>query len=73
MAPTLDIDAVRAAFPALSSGFLYADNAGGSQCLADAAARRDTIARLWRGCRIRAHVCEPVRVGSCVRDGAAAR
>ena len=33
------IDAVRAAFPALSSGFLYADNAGGSQCLADAAAR----------------------------------
>ncbi|EJF57324.1 PLP-dependent transferase [Dichomitus squalens LYAD-421 SS1] len=36
-APTLDIVAVRAAFPALASGYLYADNAGGSQCLATAA------------------------------------
>lgn len=37
--PSLDIATVRSAFPALSSGFLYADNAGGSQCLADAVAR----------------------------------
>ncbi|KAI0349357.1 PLP-dependent transferase [Trametes cingulata] len=36
---SLDISAVRAAFPALASGFLFADNAGGSQCLADVAAR----------------------------------
>ncbi|KAI0666938.1 PLP-dependent transferase [Trametes maxima] len=36
---SLDIDAVRAAFPALASGFLYADNAGGSQALADVVAR----------------------------------
>ncbi|KZT64874.1 PLP-dependent transferase [Daedalea quercina L-15889] len=36
---SLDVSTVRAAFPALSSGFLYADNAGGSQCLADAVAR----------------------------------
>ncbi|TFY54118.1 hypothetical protein EVJ58_g9044 [Rhodofomes roseus] len=36
--PSLDIATVRSAFPALSSGFLYADNAGGSQCLADAVA-----------------------------------
>ncbi|KAI0760934.1 PLP-dependent transferase [Trametes elegans] len=32
---TLNIQAVRSAFPALASGFLFADNAGGSQCLAD--------------------------------------
>ncbi|KAH9924559.1 PLP-dependent transferase [Fomitopsis serialis] len=37
--PSLDIATVRSAFPALSSGFLYADNAGGSQCLADAVTR----------------------------------
>ena len=36
-APTLDITTVRSAFPALASGYLYADNAGGSQCLATAA------------------------------------
>ena len=34
MASTLNIDTVRAAFPALASGYLYGDNAGGSQCLA---------------------------------------
>jgi hypothetical protein len=28
---TLDIQAVRARFPALGSGYTYADNAGGSQ------------------------------------------
>ena len=32
-----DLPAVRAAFPALASGYLFADNAGGSQCLAAAA------------------------------------
>ncbi|OBZ65935.1 putative cysteine desulfurase [Grifola frondosa] len=37
--PPLDIARVRAAFPALSSGFLFADNAGGSQCLAAAVSR----------------------------------
>ena len=31
--PTLDIERVRSQFPALSSGFVYADNAGGSQVL----------------------------------------
>ena len=36
---SLDIPVARNAFPALSSGFLYADNAGGSQCLGDAVAR----------------------------------
>ncbi|CCM06051.1 uncharacterized protein FIBRA_08298 [Fibroporia radiculosa] len=35
----LDIPLVRAAFPALASDFLYADNAGGSQCLASAVSR----------------------------------
>ncbi|OJT11262.1 hypothetical protein TRAPUB_12215 [Trametes pubescens] len=35
----LDIQAVRTAFPALTSGYLYADNAGGSQCLADVVSR----------------------------------
>ena len=36
---TLNIQAVRSKFPALASGFLYGDNAGGSQCLTDVAAR----------------------------------
>ncbi|KAJ2969996.1 hypothetical protein NUW54_g12833 [Trametes sanguinea] len=31
---TLDIQSVRGAFPALTSGFLFGDNAGGSQCVA---------------------------------------
>lgn len=35
----LDLDFVRARFPALSSGFVYLDNAGGSQTLAEVAAR----------------------------------
>lgn len=30
----LNLAAVRAAFPALASGYIFADNAGGSQCLA---------------------------------------
>ncbi|KAI0919366.1 hypothetical protein AcV7_006122 [Taiwanofungus camphoratus] len=36
---TFDVSRARAAFPALSSGFIYAENAGESQCLADAVAR----------------------------------
>ena len=36
---TLDIKAVRSTFPALASDFLYGENAGGSQCLTDVAAR----------------------------------
>jgi cysteine desulfurase family protein (TIGR01976 family) len=35
----LDLDQVRAAFPALASGFVYLDNAGGSQTLASVAER----------------------------------
>lgn len=35
--PTLDLSAVRASFPALASGYIFADNAGGSQCLASVA------------------------------------
>lgn len=35
MAPTLDIAKVRAQFPALKDGYIYGDNAGGSQCLQD--------------------------------------
>lgn len=31
--PSLDIAQVHAQFPALKSGFIFADNAGGSQCL----------------------------------------
>ncbi|OSC97016.1 PLP-dependent transferase [Trametes coccinea BRFM310] len=31
---TLNIQSVRSAFPALTSGFLFGDNAGGSQCVA---------------------------------------
>ena len=39
--PTLDVAAVRAQFPALSadSPYIYADNAGGSQCLTDVVTR----------------------------------
>ena len=33
MSSTLDIAKVRSHFPALSSGYIYADSAGGSQCL----------------------------------------
>jgi selenocysteine lyase/cysteine desulfurase len=32
-APALDLAKVRASFPSLASGYLFADNAGGSQCL----------------------------------------
>ena len=31
----LDVEKCRSAFPALKSGYLFADNAGGSQCLKD--------------------------------------
>lgn len=37
MASLLDIQRVRSAFPSLSTNFLYADNAGGSQCLGSVA------------------------------------
>ncbi|KLO20452.1 PLP-dependent transferase [Schizopora paradoxa] len=33
MSPTLDIAKARSNFPALKDGFIFADNAGGSQCL----------------------------------------
>ncbi|KAI8978355.1 PLP-dependent transferase [Trametes punicea] len=36
---SLDIQSVRSAFPALDSGYIFGDNAGGSQCLADVVAR----------------------------------
>jgi len=39
MVTPLDLDAVRAEFPALASGFAYFDNAGGSQTLARVADR----------------------------------
>ena len=39
MSSTFDVLAARAHFPALASGYLYADNAGGSQCAADVTAR----------------------------------
>ncbi len=39
MAATLDIQSVRAAFPSLKLNYLYADNAGGSQCLGDVISR----------------------------------
>jgi selenocysteine lyase/cysteine desulfurase len=35
----IDIAYVRSQFPALQSGYIFADNAGGSQCLADAVSR----------------------------------
>ena len=39
MAHALDLQTLRSQFPALTSGYLYADNAGGSQCLSDVVAR----------------------------------
>ncbi|KAG8689320.1 hypothetical protein FRC09_012473 [Ceratobasidium sp. 395] len=33
MTPALDVEKCRAAFPGLKDGYLFADNAGGSQCL----------------------------------------
>jgi cysteine desulfurase family protein (TIGR01976 family) len=39
MNPTLDLDRIRAEFPALADGFVYLDNAGGSQVLARVADR----------------------------------
>ncbi|KIP05140.1 hypothetical protein PHLGIDRAFT_108629 [Phlebiopsis gigantea 11061_1 CR5-6] len=36
---TLDLNLVRGSFPILASGYIFADNAGGSQCLATAAKR----------------------------------
>ncbi|KAI0628480.1 PLP-dependent transferase [Trametes polyzona] len=36
---SLNIAQARAAFPALASGYLFADNAGGSQCLGDVVSR----------------------------------
>ncbi|GJE97863.1 PLP-dependent transferase [Phanerochaete sordida] len=36
---TLDIAQVRSSFPALKSGYIFADNAGGSQCLSDVVSR----------------------------------
>jgi len=38
-APALDVTSARAAFPALSDSYIYADNAGGSQCLGAVASR----------------------------------
>src|SRR5512141_522782 len=39
MTDRLDLDAVRSEFPALASGFVFLDNAGGSQTLARVADR----------------------------------
>ena len=39
MAHALDLQTLRSQFPALTSGYLYADNAGGSQCLSDVVSR----------------------------------
>lgn len=36
---TLDLKLVRESFPSLTSGYIFADNAGGSQCLSTAATR----------------------------------
>ena len=36
---SLDIDQVRSQFPSLSSGFIFADNAGGSQVVQDVITR----------------------------------
>lgn len=39
MATVLDIDKARSHFPALRDGYIFADSAGGSQCLKDVADR----------------------------------
>jgi selenocysteine lyase/cysteine desulfurase len=39
MAPTLDLEFVRSQFPILKTGYIFADNAGGSQIAKDAADR----------------------------------
>lgn len=36
---TLDVEHARKSFPALASGYIFADNAGGSQCLGTAVAK----------------------------------
>jgi selenocysteine lyase/cysteine desulfurase len=37
MSGLLDVAKARSQFPALKDGFIFADNAGGSQCLKDVA------------------------------------
>ena len=39
MADTLDVANARSQFPTLKGGFIFADNAGGSQCAKDVADR----------------------------------
>ncbi|KAF9256542.1 selenocysteine lyase [Marasmius fiardii PR-910] len=39
MSPTLDVEKARSHFPALSTGYIFGDNAGGSQCTRDCADR----------------------------------
>ncbi len=40
---TLDIDKARSQFPALKSGFIFADNAGGSQTAVESQTESTTI------------------------------
>ena len=37
MSALLDVEKARSQFPALKDGYIFADNAGGSQCLKDVA------------------------------------
>lgn len=73
MAP-LDLERVRAAFPALASGFVYLDNAGGSQTLALVADRiRDYLltTNVQLGASYAVSLAAAERVAAAVRATAA--
>ena len=55
MSVTLDISKAREAFPALKSGYVFADNAGGSQCLKDVV---DRVSDYLLNTNVQLGVCE---------------
>ncbi|CDO72710.1 hypothetical protein BN946_scf184985.g130 [Trametes cinnabarina] len=61
---TLDIKFVRSVFPALASGFLFGDNAGGSQCVADVV---DRISDYLLNTNVQLGADYPVSVASTAR------
>ncbi|EJD08144.1 PLP-dependent transferase [Fomitiporia mediterranea MF3/22] len=71
MTSTLDIDKVRSSFPSLKDGYIFADNAGGSQCLESVAARISDYL-LNTNVQLGASYDISVRSTNRVADGAAA-
>jgi cysteine desulfurase family protein (TIGR01976 family) len=70
MVSVLDLDRLRAQFPALASGFVYLDNAGGSQTLASVA---DRIRDYLLTTNVQLGASYPASVASAERVRAAAR